>query len=276
MNMQVKDDGAVRTLTLDRPHRKNALDPATSTALRDVLRETAYDAGVRVVVLTGAGGDFCSGADVSGDSVHAVDDAHPLTRMRMWADLATALHDLPQPVIARVEGVVVGAGLSLALGCDFVVASTTARFSAIFARRGLSLDAGGSWLLPRTVGTLQAKRLALLADMVGAEEALSLGLATWVKEPDQLDGFVAELSERLAAGPPVAYAQTKDLIHRGAAGTFEEALAAESAAQVVNFGTDAPAARRAFADRTEPEFAGQWQLPAMRPRATGPTHGDPR
>ncbi|MEP9385072.1 enoyl-CoA hydratase/isomerase family protein [Nocardioides cheoyonin] len=257
MTLHVKDEGAVRTLTFDNPGKKNALDHLTLRSLGETLRATAYDESVRVVVLTGAGGDFSSGADVSRLGARA---AHPYYGMRLTGEAAIALHTMPQPTVARIDGVAVGAAANLALGCDFVVASTAARFSEIFPRRGLSLDAGGSWLLPRAVGMLQAKRLALLGDIVGAEEMLALGLATWVKEPDELDGFMAELCDRLAAGPPIALAQTKELLHRSALGSLEQALVHEGAAQAVNFGTDAPAARKAFADRSEPEFTGEWHL----------------
>lgn len=180
--------------------------------------------------------------------------------MHRLGDAALALHDMPKPVIAKVEGVAVGAGWNLALGCDLVVASTTARFSQIFARRGLSLDFGGSWLLPRIVGLQQAKRLALLADFVDADEALRLGLATWVKSPEEIDAFVDDLASRLADGPPIAMAQSKLMLGEAASQTFREALENESRAQVANFATDAPAARQAFLDKTEPRFEGKWQL----------------
>ena len=251
----VEQDGPVLTVTINRPHRKNAMDPATWHLLLDELRRTALDESVRVVVLGGTGGDFCAGTDLGEDR-----QDHPLTRMRVVNAVATALHELPQPVVARVEGVAVGAGCNLALGCDFVVAATTARLSQIFARRGLSVDCGGSWLLPRAVGMLQAKRLALLADTVDAGEALALGLVTWVKEPEEIDEFVAGLTARLAAAPPVALAQTKALVQENSGRTFAEALAGEARAQVINFATDGPAAKRAFLDKTEPEFTGEWQL----------------
>jgi enoyl-CoA hydratase/carnithine racemase len=252
----VERSGAVLTITLNRPRRRNAIDRTGWQRLLDVLTATAHDESVRAVVVTGAGGDFCAGADLAADGPVE----HPLTRMRLVSSVADALHRLPQPVVARVEGVAVGAGLNLALGCDLVVASTTARFSEIFARRGLSLDFGGSWLLPRIVGMQQAKRLAFLGDIVDAEEALDLGLVTWVKEPHQLDAFVAELTEQLAKAAPVALAQSKALLHEAASRTFHEALESEARAQVVNFATDAPSAKQAFLDKVEPTFTGQWQL----------------
>jgi enoyl-CoA hydratase/carnithine racemase len=252
----VERSGAVLTITLNRPRRKNAMDHTCWRRLLDVLTQTARDESVRAVVVTGAGGDFCAGADLAADGPAE----HPLTRMRLVNEVADALHRLPQPVVARVEGVAVGAGFNLALGCDLVVASTTARFSQVFARRGLSLDFGGSWLLPRMVGMQQAKRLAFLADMVDAGEALELGLVTWVKAPDELDAFVAKLTEQLTRAAPVALAQSKALLHEAASRTFREALESEARAQVVNFATDAPAAKQAFLDKVEPTFTGEWQL----------------
>ncbi|MGK5532040.1 enoyl-CoA hydratase/isomerase family protein [Streptomyces sp. URMC 129] len=248
--------GSVLTLTLNRPHRKNAMDPEAWSRLEHALRNAREDEGVRVVVIAGAGGDFCAGADLKG--VRA--ERHPLHRMRWYADIVLALHDMPKPVVAKVEGVAVGAGWNLALGCDLVVASTTARFSQIFARRGLSLDFGGSWLLPRFVGLQQAKRLALLAEFVDAEEALGLGLVTWVKSPEEIHDFVEDIAARLAEGPPIAMAQSKLLLNEAVTRPLREALESEARAQAVNYATDAPVAKQAFLNRTEPEFAGKWLL----------------
>jgi len=252
----VDRNGAVLTVTLNRPARKNAMDADAWAMLHAALQTAASDNGVRAVVITGAGGNFCAGADLGADRA-----GHPLHRMRRIADVALTLHELPKPVIAKVEGVAVGAGWNLALGCDLVVAATSARFSQIFARRGLSLDFGGSWLLPRIVGLQQAKRLALLADIVDAEEALRLGLVTWVKQSDEIDEFVGQLAQRLAAGPPIALAQSKALLNEGANQTMRESIENESRAQAVNFATeDAPVAFRAFVEKTEPEFTGRWAV----------------
>lgn len=254
MTLRISDDGAVRTLTIDGPGTRNAIDAETLAGLRDVLRETASDAEVRVVVLTGAGEDFSSGAHLGNAT-----DEHPTARMRRWAETVIALQDLPQPTIARVRGVAVGAAANLVLGCDLVVADTTLRYCQIFTRRGMSPDAGGSWLLPRAVGLLQARRLALLGDMVEAAEARELGLVTYLVEPDALDATVAGLAERLLAGPPVAQAQTRRLLNRSWSLSLEHALELEGAMQVVNMATDAPEARRAFAARETPDFTGRWR-----------------
>lgn len=250
-------DGGVLTLTLNRPRRKNAIDGELWDALRAQLTVARDDADVRAIVLTGAGGDFCAGADLSG----GVSRGHPLDRMRRVNEVALLLHELPVPSVAKVDGVAVGAGWNLALGCDLVVSTPTARFSQIFAKRGLSLDFGGSWLLPKLVGMQQAKRLALLAEMIDAAEAHRLGLVTWVVEPEEIDGFVADLGKRLAAAAPVAVAQSKALLHEGADGTLRDALAAEARAQTINFATgDAPAAFAAFNEKSEPVFTGEWAV----------------
>lgn len=250
-------DGGVLTLTLNRPKRKNAIDGELWDALRAQLTVAGDDPDVRAVVLTGAGGAFCAGADLSG----GVSAGHPLERMRKINEVALLLHELPVPSVAAVDGVAVGAGWNLALGCDLVVATPAARFSQIFARRGLSLDFGGSWLLPKLVGMQQAKRLALLAEMIDAAEAYRLGLVTWVVEPEEIAGYVADLGARLAAAAPVAIAQSKALLHEGADASLREALANEARAQTINFATaDAPAAFAAFNEKRDPEFTGEWAV----------------
>ncbi|HSA52015.1 MAG TPA: enoyl-CoA hydratase-related protein [Yinghuangia sp.] len=254
------DDDGVRTLTLNRPFRKNAINAELWAALADALTDAGKDPDIRALVVTGAGGAFCSGADVAAGGI-ASGPAHPLRGMRKLTDVAQLLHELPIPSIAKVDGVAVGAGWNLALGCDFVVATPQARFSQIFARRGLSLDLGGSWLLPKLVGLQQAKRLVLLADMIGAEEARDLNLVTWVVAAEEIDSFVADLGKRLAAGPPVALAQSKALLNEGANSTMREALANEARAQVINFATeDAPEAAAAFAEKRDARFTGTWAV----------------
>ncbi|MFI5798056.1 enoyl-CoA hydratase/isomerase family protein [Streptomyces sp. NPDC051677] len=256
MTVLLTDDrDGVRTLTLNRPHRRNAIDGDLWEALRSALAEAGNDRSVRAVVLTGAGGAFCSGADLS----DRLGEPHPLYRMRTLTEVALLLHELPMPTVAKVCGVAVGAGWNLALGCDLVVATPESTFSQIFARRGLSLDLGGSWLLPKLVGLQQAKRLALLAETVGAEEACALGLVTWVVDAEQVDAFVDDVTARLTAGPPVALAQTKALLDEGADRTLRDALAGEARAQSVNFAcADAPEAFAAFAEKRPPRFTGRW------------------
>jgi enoyl-CoA hydratase/carnithine racemase len=250
------DSDGVRTLTLNRPYRKNAINPDLWIALRDALNLAGRDRSVRALVITGAGGSFCSGADIS-----VPDDTHPKYRLQRLTDVALALHELPIPTVAKITGVAVGAGWNLALGCDLVVATPESKFSQIFSKRGLSIDLGGSWLLPKLVGLQQAKRLALLAETIDAAEAQALNLVTWVVSAAEIDGFVKDLAARLAAGPPIALAQTKALLNEGADRTLRDALANEARAQGVNFATaDAAAAYAAFAERREPSFTGRWVL----------------
>lgn len=252
-----EDRDGVRTLTLNRPRRKNAINPQLWLALRDALDAAGHDPGVRALVIAGAGGSFCSGADIS-----APEDIHPKYKLQRLTDVALALHELPVPTIAKVTGVAVGAGWNLALGCDLVVATPESTFCQIFSKRGLSIDLGGSWLLPKIVGLQQAKRLALLADTIDAEEACALNLVTWVVSTAEIDAFVADLANRLAAGPPVALAHTKALLNEGVDRTLRDALANEARAQGVNFATaDAAAAYAAFAQRREPSFTGRWAVP---------------
>src|SRR4051812_36855163 len=170
-------DDAVLTLTLNRPRRKNALNGELWTALGEALTAAANDPDVRVVVLTGAGDAFCAGADLSG----GVTTGHPLARMRGVNEVALLLHELPVPTIAKVTGVAVGAGWNLALGCDLVVATPESRFSQIFAKRALSLDFGGSWLLPKLAGLQQAKRLRLLAEINEARGGRARNPLEWAE-----------------------------------------------------------------------------------------------
>jgi 2-(1,2-epoxy-1,2-dihydrophenyl)acetyl-CoA isomerase len=219
----------------------------------------------RVVVLTGAEGDFCSGADVGGmgpaKGPSGDDDAprlHQLGAMRRVGDICLRLQRLPQPTIAKVRGVAVGAGLNMALICDLVVADDTARFSEIFARRGLSLDFGGSWILPRRVGMHRAKELALLAEIIDAKEAEAIGLVNRIVPAAQLDAFVDDWATRLAAGPPIALAMSKRLLNNSLNVTLEEALDDEGLSQTVNFGTaDTAEAVRAFLEKRQPTFRGR-------------------
>ena len=172
-------------------------------------------------------------------------------------DVALALHRISIPVIASVDGDAVGAGCNLALGCDMIFASSRSRLAEIFVRRGLSVDFGGSWILPRLIGLHRAKQLCLTGDIISAHEAADLGLVNRVVEQDELDKVVQEVVDRLLAGPPVALALIKRLLNEGGELTMAQALATESAAQAINSGSaDAAEARRAFMEKRDPVFTG--------------------
>jgi 2-(1,2-epoxy-1,2-dihydrophenyl)acetyl-CoA isomerase len=242
-------------LTMNRPEKKNAMNATMFNELLAAFREVNDAPADRVLVITGAGDAFCSGADL-GDRGN--DTRHALARLHWVADIALALHRIPKPVIAKVNGIAVGAGLNLALGCDLIVAADTARFSEIFARRGLTIDFGGSWLLPRLIGMHRAKELAFFADILSAKEAAEMGLVNRVVPSTELDAFVADWANRLAAGPPLALSMTKRLLTNSFSMSMDEALEAEGMAQTVNSGTeDAPEAIRAFLEKREPKFKGR-------------------
>jgi enoyl-CoA hydratase/carnithine racemase len=256
--VRVERSGHVTTVTLDRPERKNACTGDMWVAVGAAFRDAAFS-GTRVVVLTGAGGDFCAGADLGGGGGGggARRGTH-LDGMRVLGDVVLAVHDCPVPVIAKVDGVCVGAGLGLALAADVTWCSDRARFSAIFAKRGLSLDFGTSWLLRQRIGVHRAKELALTAAMISGERALELGLVNAVVPAAELDGAVDDVAATIAAGPPIALSMTKRELDNAGGSSLAQALEAEALAQNVNVHTeDMREAFTAFADRRTPEFEGR-------------------
>ncbi len=297
-----RDDG-VATITFNRPSRKNSFDFATLVELVDILTEERKHYEDRVLILTGAGGSFCSGADVgdptgilgavmpdsggttmsgneglsskrqdggredtSGGSALAAArmkenrgvSPHDLYGLRYLAEAALQLHRLPIPTIAKVPGIAAGAGLSLALACDLVVAGESARFSEIFPRRGLSLDGGSSWLLPRLVGLHKAKELAYFGDIINAREALDIQLINKVVPDNELDSFVDGWARRLASGPTLAYSMTKTLLNAAFDISFEDVVEHEIRAQALNFKShDTLEAMAAFLEKRDPKFEGR-------------------
>lgn len=220
-------DGIV-TITLDRPAKRNAIDGWMFDGLRDEFRAVAGNDADRVVVLTGAGEAFSSGGDLDPERPSGEDT---LTMMRRIGGAALALHECPKPVIASVDGVAVGAGLSLVLGCDLVIASERARFSMLFVRNGLALDMGGSWLLPRRLGWSRANELALLGEWLDAEGAERIGLVNRVVPIGELAAATDEWARRLAGSSPTAVQAIKGLLGRAEGNTMAESLEDEANAQ---------------------------------------------
>jgi 2-(1,2-epoxy-1,2-dihydrophenyl)acetyl-CoA isomerase len=265
-NVRVERDGHVTTVTIDRPKTKNACTGDMWVAIGATFRDVAYS-GTRVVVLTGAGGDFCAGADLGGGGEGARGEGggggerargNHLDAMRVLGDVVLAVHDCSVPVVAKVDGVCVGAGLGLALAADLTWCSDRARFSAIFAKRGLSLDFGTSWLLRQRVGAHVAKHMAFTAEMVSGARALELGFVNAVTTPSELDTEVAGIAATIAAGPPVALSMTKRELDNAGSGSLAQALEAEALAQNVNVHTeDLGEAMTAFMERRAPDFKGQ-------------------
>lgn len=255
-----RSEGVV-TVTLNRPHKKNAMTPTMWVELIEVLDAVEANRDDRALVITGADDAFCSGADLTdagSDDGSEGGVGASLERMQLVTRCALRLHELRTPTLAAVNGVAAGAGLNLALGCDLVVASDRARFSEIFSKRGLSVDFGGSWLLPRLVGLHRAKELVFLADIIDAAEAERIGLVNRVVPHERFPGVVAELAARLAALPPIQVANSKRLLNQSSSVSMAEALEAEGIAQALSFQTkDTVEAILAFIQKREPRFEGR-------------------
>lgn len=252
-----QDRGAIRWLTLSNPGRRNAVPGDGWSRLEQALADFEVSAS-RVLVIRGAGEDFCAGADLDPAAVPAGGVVARHRRMKEVGAAALRLHRLPKPTIAAVDGVAVGAGMNLALGCDVVVATTRARFSEIFVRRGLTPDFGGSWLLPRTVGLQRAKELALSGRIVEAEEALAMGLCLELVDPDQLEARVTEVAESFLRGAPLAQMFAKQGIDSTWEVSFEEALGWEGQSQSILFETDdLTEGVAAFLEKRPPRFRGR-------------------
>jgi len=250
-------EGFVVTVTLDRPGTKNACSMSMWLAIRDAFREIAAS-DARAVVLTGANGDFCSGADVVSSSGSEGFPGSRLTAMRLIGDSVSAVHECPIPVIVKVDGVSVGAGFGLALAGDLLFCSDRSRFSAVFAKLGLSLDYGTSYFLAQRIGIHKAKELALTAEMMDAARAAAIGFVNAVLPAGELDAAVAKVVERIAAGPPLALSMTKRMLDNAARSSLAHALETESIAQNVNLGSqDMAEAFVAFREKRAPQFQGR-------------------
>ncbi len=242
---------------MSNPGRKNAVPPDGWAELADAFSDFESSAQ-RVLVVAGADGDFCAGADMNKTAELKPSAAANAARMRRTNSAATALHRLSKPTIAAVDGVAVGAGMNLAIGCDVVIATDRARFSEIFVKRGLTIDFGGTWLLPRLVGLARARELALTGRIVHADEALAIGLVSSVVPVDGLDDEVDDMAKCLAGGAPLAQAIVKRALDRSSAMTFEQALSFEEQAQAILLGSeDLIEGAASFVQKREPRFKGQ-------------------
>jgi 2-(1,2-epoxy-1,2-dihydrophenyl)acetyl-CoA isomerase len=256
---EVKD--GVATLTLNRPDRLNALGDTLREDLFDAVSRGSADPEVRVMIVTGAGKGFCAGGDVK-----AMNEAKESGRERSLMDKIApgrdrtllAMREAPQPIIAAVNGAAAGAGMNLALGCDIRIASTVAKFSQAFVKRGLHPDWGGTYFLPRLVGMAKACELTFTGDVVDAAEALRIGLVSQVVAPEELMPTVQALAGKIAAGPPVAIRLAKRALYRNAESGLREALEFETFAQNACFETeDAREGIRAFVEKRAPVFRGR-------------------
>ncbi|WP_313072140.1 enoyl-CoA hydratase-related protein [Melaminivora sp.] len=249
----------VLTLTLNRPAALNSFTTALHAELLAALDAAAADPAVRCVVLTGAGRAFCAGQDLADPAVAPQAGAAPKDLgdviERWYAPLCLRLRSMPVPVVAAVNGVAAGAGASIALGCDMVVAARSASFIQAFAKIGLLPDSGGTWLLPRLVGRARALGLALLGDKLGAEEAQRMGLIWQCVDDEQLQPAVRALATRLAGMPVKALVGIRAALDEALLMDWEDALANEAAQQRrLGSAPDYREGVQAFAEKRAPQF----------------------
>jgi enoyl-CoA hydratase/carnithine racemase len=259
-HFQWRQDGRVGVVTLNRPERKNPLTFESYAELRDLFRAIVAAKEIRAIVLTGAGGNFCSGGDV-----HEI--IGPLTKMnaaglleftRLTGDLVKALRACPQPIIAAVDGVCAGAGAILAMASDFRLGTPRTRTAFLFTRVGLAgCDMGACSILPRIIGHGRASELLLTGRSMSAEEGQAWGFFNRLTAPDALLAESLELASQIAHGPTFAHAMTKKMLHLEWDMSIDAAIDAEAEAQAVCMQTeDFHRAYRAFAAKQKPEFEG--------------------
>jgi 2-(1,2-epoxy-1,2-dihydrophenyl)acetyl-CoA isomerase len=244
---------AVAVITMDREDRLNALGVELVEDLVEVLREAEADPEVRAAVLTGAGRAFSSGGDLADVGARVTDGevASRLDTMRALHALILGLRDSRLPVVAAVHGAAYGAGFSTALACDLIVATRDSRFCQVFVRRNLVPDLGSQWLLPRAVGSHQAKELMLLGEEISGERAHALGIVNRLADDaDAAVGTAVELAGQLAQTAPGTMAMAKSLINRSQALSLEDSMRLEQLAQSMALGApDTLAAMRAFLEK---------------------------
>ncbi|SOY79883.1 putative enoyl-CoA hydratase [Cupriavidus taiwanensis] len=256
----VSDDGKVGTITLNRPERKNPLTFDSYAELRDLFRGLCYASDIKAVVVTGAGGNYCSGGDV-----HEI--IGPLTQMtmpelldftRMTGDLVKAMRACPQPVVSAVDGICAGAGAMMALASDMRLGTAQAKTAFLFTRVGLAgADMGACTLLPRVIGQGRASELLYTGRSMSAEEGLQWGFFNALHPSDAVLAQAQALAAQLAAGPTFAHGVTKKLLHQEWNMGLDEAIEAEAEAQAICMQTrDFRRAYEAFVAKTKPVFEG--------------------
>lgn len=252
----LEKDGPIARITLNRPDRLNSFTATMHAELKSALDEAE---GSRVIVLTGAGRAFCAGQDLNDRAVSSGE--HPvdlgMTVETSWNPLIRRLTSMPQPIIARVNGVAAGAGANIALACDLVVAARSAKFIQSFSAIGLIPDSGGTWVLPRLVGQARAMGLAMTGEPLPAETAEEWGLIWKCVDDDALDSEVDALAQKLASLPPLGLAAIKQMIRDSWSHTLDQELNHQrDAMRRLGFSHDYREGVAAFLEKREPKFTG--------------------
>jgi 2-(1,2-epoxy-1,2-dihydrophenyl)acetyl-CoA isomerase len=250
----------VAWVTMNRPEQRNAMNAEMRDELIHVLTDARTNPDIRCLVLTASGKGFCTGADLSGQRGQGPSGPGAAREVMKSSSqrLIRALWDLEKPVVAAVNGVAAGLGSHLAFASDFVIAADDARFIEVFIRRGIAVDAGGAFLLPRLIGLQKAKELVYLGEDLSAADALRLGLASQVVPAGELLATARVWAEKLAKGPTFAIGMSKRLLNRSLESSFETALEEEATAQaLVTQSEDTREGMVAFMERRTPQFKGR-------------------
>lgn len=260
LDVAVLDEGAVATVTLNRPEAMNSLTVEAKEALLETLTAVRSDPRVRALVLTGTGRAFCVGQDLNEHAaLLAAGDPSPLSTVaKHYNPVVTALAELPYPTIAAVNGTAAGAGLGLACALDLRIGAAGTRYTTAFAGVGLSTDSGLSWTLPRLVGAARATELLLLGQPFTSERALEIGLLNQLVAPEEVLPTAQALAAQLAAGPTAAYGYIKQALTFAASKSLSEALREEDRLQTMaGSTTDHGTAVTAFLAKERPVFTGR-------------------
>jgi 2-(1,2-epoxy-1,2-dihydrophenyl)acetyl-CoA isomerase len=253
-------EGGIARITLNRPDRLNSFNDAMHAELRDALSRVRAEPSSRVLLLTGAGRGFCAGQDLGDRAVAPGGEAVDLGASieRNYKPLILTLRSLPLPVVCAVNGVAAGAGANIALACDIVIAAKSASFIQAFSKIGLIPDSGGTYFLPRLVGTTRAMGLSLLGDKLSAEQAAQWGLIWQCVEDAELEATVDKLLAGLATAPTAGLAAAKRAIYASAGNSLETQLDLERDIQrTLGFGPDYKEGVAAFAEKRPPRFTGR-------------------